>query len=532
MSLPLADNASSAGNSLVEMESELLKGIPDTGRLKAYYQLVVDRNQIDRGRRFFSQLLTAAPHDTRIRSVWIALCLIQKDYPAAMSAIETMFASSAPDDKLIDAGLSVRAHLQCQNSVDIRPGAGCISLCMIVKNEMRGLGACLNAAKGLVDEIVIVDTGSTDRTMDIARIFGARIYEHIWTDDFSAARNLSLEMATGDWVLILDADEIIASSDHHHLRHLVHAHGGKDVAFSIETRNYTSIANAVGWQANAGEYSGCEAGLGWFPSRKVRLFPRNSGVRFSYPVHELVEPMLHARGIPIVPCPIPIHHYGQLNELKNRAKGEKYFQLGYAKLDQMSEDLGALRELAVQAGQLERWTEAVEIWQRFLKKRPDFAEAYVNIASACWQMGKYDEALSHSYHAVELDAHLKEAHYNVGVSLLMLGRAQKAVGIFLPLLHSYDNYLSARFMLAAALACCGDFAKSQTHIQILESSPAGTALSMAVADLSLRLRRNQQKSYADALERAGRTLQNDNSTRSSHPAYPATDDRPGVGQET
>lgn len=514
MALSAHDGLSVTGDPLTGLETRLLAGDNNAGLLKTYYDQVLALHQVERGRRTFSQMMTAAPRDTQVRSLWIALCLVQKDYSAAMTAIETMVATSDPDDGLLDAGLSVRAHMQCASSTDVCPGEPCISLCMIVKNEVNGLGACLNAAKGLVDEIVIVDTGSADRTVDVARIFDARIYELQWSDDFSAARNISLEMATGDWVLILDADEMIASKDHHRLRRLVRANMDRELAFSIETRNYSHIANAVGWQANAGQYSGCEAGLGWFPSRKVRLFPRISGVRFSYPVHELVEPTLQAQGIPIVPCSIPIHHYGQLNELKNQTKAEKYFKLGYVKLNQMCEDPGALRELAVQAGQLERWAEAIEIWRRLLKIKPDFAEAHVNISSAYWQMGKYEDALSHGYKAIELDPHSKEAHYNVGVSFLLSGQARKAVGILKPLLQACSDYFAARFMLAAALACNGDFANSQTHFQILESSPAGKALSLAIEDLTHRLQANRQKPYAAALERAGRFLHKNYSTAS------------------
>lgn len=82
-----------------------------------------------------------------------------------------------------------------------------LSLCMIVKNEEASLPNCLNSVKELVDEIVVLDTGSTDRTPEIAREFGAKVHYFKWCDDFSAARNESLKYVQGDWVLILDADE-------------------------------------------------------------------------------------------------------------------------------------------------------------------------------------------------------------------------------------------------------------------------------------------------------------------------------------
>ena len=82
-----------------------------------------------------------------------------------------------------------------------------VSAALIVRNEARHLGACLASIAGLVDEIVVVDTGSTDDSRDIARCFGAVLHEIAWTDDFAAARNTALDQARGDWVLYIDADE-------------------------------------------------------------------------------------------------------------------------------------------------------------------------------------------------------------------------------------------------------------------------------------------------------------------------------------
>ena len=87
------------------------------------------------------------------------------------------------------------------------PGRDRISLCMIVKNESRSLARCLRSAAPWVGEIVVVDTGSTDDTVAIAESFGARVFHFPWCDDFSAARNESLDRATREWALVLDADE-------------------------------------------------------------------------------------------------------------------------------------------------------------------------------------------------------------------------------------------------------------------------------------------------------------------------------------
>src|SRR5687767_11282614 len=82
-----------------------------------------------------------------------------------------------------------------------------LSLSMIVKNEEAALDACLRSARALCDELVVVDTGSTDRTVEIAERHGARVLHFAWCDDFAAARNFALDHTNGEWVLHLDADE-------------------------------------------------------------------------------------------------------------------------------------------------------------------------------------------------------------------------------------------------------------------------------------------------------------------------------------
>jgi FkbM family methyltransferase len=91
---------------------------------------------------------------------------------------------------------------------------GQLSVCLIVKNEETFLPQCLKSIRDLASQIVVVDTGSHDRTVEIAREFGAEIHSFAWSDDFAAARNVALQFATGDWVLMLDADEELPASQH------------------------------------------------------------------------------------------------------------------------------------------------------------------------------------------------------------------------------------------------------------------------------------------------------------------------------
>ena len=112
-----------------------------------------------------------------------------------------------------------------------------LSLCMIVRDEEEMLPRCLTAVKDAVDEIVIVDTGSTDRTVEIARSFGARVIEQPWTGSFSDARNTSFDAATSDWVMYLDADEVLVAEDVAKLR-AVTGRTWREAFYLVET-NYT-----------------------------------------------------------------------------------------------------------------------------------------------------------------------------------------------------------------------------------------------------------------------------------------------------
>jgi tetratricopeptide (TPR) repeat protein len=112
-----------------------------------------------------------------------------------------------------------------------------LSLCMIVRDEQEMLPRCLAAVAEAVDEIVIVDTGSTDATIEIARSFGARVIEHGWTGSFAQARNVSFDAAGGDWLMYLDADELLVREDAALLRSLTGRTWRE--AFYLSETNYT-----------------------------------------------------------------------------------------------------------------------------------------------------------------------------------------------------------------------------------------------------------------------------------------------------
>ena len=110
-----------------------------------------------------------------------------------------------------------------------------LTLTMTVRDEEAGLPRTLASVSGIVDEIVVADTGSSDRTIDIARSLGAKVVEVPWEDSFAAARNRSLALATGDWVLILDPDEEFPPGEAQALRRLLESTPASAVSLLVET---------------------------------------------------------------------------------------------------------------------------------------------------------------------------------------------------------------------------------------------------------------------------------------------------------
>lgn len=214
---------------------------------------------------------------------------------------------AAPQRKEIDGYISVvlksiENTKQINNNhiidIDENNEQPLISLSMIVKNEEKMLRGCLESAEKVVDEIVIVDTGSTDRTVEIAKEFGAKVYHFDWIDDFAAARNESLKHSKGKWILYLDADERISQFEvdkfRKSLSELSDDSGG--LICTIESPH----ANLTGGESDVHR--------GSYP----RIF-RNLGlnkVKFQGRVHEQISPSLKENNLQLLQSDIIIYHLG------------------------------------------------------------------------------------------------------------------------------------------------------------------------------------------------------------------------------
>jgi len=182
-----------------------------------------------------------------------------------------------------------------------RPATGLrLSLCMIVRDEEEMLPRSLAGVADAVDEIVVVDTGSRDRTVEIARSFGATVVEREWTGSFADARNASIAAATGDWLLFLDADEVLDPADAPLLRELT-GRTWREAFYLVET-NYTGeLGDGTAVTHNA-----------------LRFFRNRREYRFEGRVHEQIAHNLPS-GLPerIEPTQVRVDHYGYLGAVRD-----------------------------------------------------------------------------------------------------------------------------------------------------------------------------------------------------------------------
>ncbi len=262
---------------------------------------------------------------------------------------------------------------------------------MIVKNEEANLNSCLNSVRTLVDEIIVVDTGSTDMTTEIARSHGAVIHAFPWNNDFSSARNESLKYATGEWILVLDADEVLDMYDHVRIKQLI---AEKDVdAYRLVQRTYQKECTCADWQSLETETELARGNRGYITSHLVRLFRNNKQVCFKGRLHEQVEIDLLSHNKVIVKTDIPIHHYGNILDPDSlRKKQELYLRIGYDKLKDQPLDDNAFCELGIVYLELGKVKEAEEVLRRAYEISPKNIRAAFNFAVALYRLNRMKDA--------------------------------------------------------------------------------------------------------------------------------------------
>lgn len=194
-----------------------------------------------------------------------------------------------------------------------------ISLCMIVKNEEKYITQCLKSASLLVDEIIIVDTGSTDNTIAIANEYHSKIIQIPWENDFGKARNHSLAQATGDWILVLDADESLYIEDIQKLKDILEK--TKANGIGLKFHNFIDEGSEENYNTHMG----------------VRIF-RNHCFHYQGAIHEQLLPINNTVAINIEPTDVRVRHFGYLKSNSGKKKRERNIPIIQKLLDENPQD--------------------------------------------------------------------------------------------------------------------------------------------------------------------------------------------------
>jgi glycosyltransferase involved in cell wall biosynthesis len=262
---------------------------------------------------------------------------------------------------------------------------------MITKNEAARLGHCLESVKALEPELIVVDTGSTDATADIAMSYGATVVSHDFGFvDFSEARNRALALARGAWILVLDADERLEPASVPRIADLVIQ--GDNAGYYFERLNH-----ARGQNAPTVDYA-------------VRLFPNRPEYRYQGRVHETIDASILRSGGKLIRTPVQIHHDFSGDSEARRQRNLWYIGILSEEIAANPSDASRLDFLAAEYHQLGMFDQAAEVADRIATIRPLDPEAQLNagIYNLLHKMDR-DRAAAHFAHSLQLRPGYPEA---------------------------------------------------------------------------------------------------------------------------
>lgn len=252
-----------------------------------------------------------------------------------------------------------------------------VSACLIVKDAEATLPCCLESIRDLVQEIVVVDTGSRDGTAARAGVLGARVYHFPWTDDFASARNEALCHATGRWVLSLDADEYLDEANRAKFRDLIENLPKDDAAYVLTMRSPMP-------------------GGSFLDIQNVRLFRKHPQIRWQYRVHEQLGPALARAGHPTRMTDVVIHHAGYEDPRTRFRKIERNARLLELDLRDHPDDAFVLFNLGTAYEELGRIDQAVALLRQSMRLAPPESstvrDAYTALLQCHRRLGQRGDA--------------------------------------------------------------------------------------------------------------------------------------------
>ena len=364
----------------------------------------LDRGIIDYTAHYFlGESLSALGRLDEAAEALQASCRVLPERPEAPQALRALRPSQATDDdKAVPGGFIPPA------AVD---DAARLTLCMIVRDEEARLVACLESVQDLVDEIVVVDTGSKDKTIEVARRFGARVGHFEWCDDFAAARNESLRLATGDWVMWLDADDRLPAEYVDTIRSLIAGPRDRSYFFVLDDQGYESVS-----------------------CLQMRLFPNLEGVCFEMPIHEQVTPSLAKLGVEMISTPVRVVHTGYTTPEVVSAKKDRYLRIMESWLEKHPGDYIVRSHVALTYHSTGRLEAAAEQYRLIIEDSDCRRDRNIVILTTSllflgrtWQkLGDFDVALGWLRQAEEVDENYVLTQFSLAEVLLELGQAAEA----------------------------------------------------------------------------------------------------------
>ncbi|PFG12723.1 glycosyltransferase [Bacillus sp. es.036] len=293
-----------------------------------------------------------------------------------------------------------------------------IGLHMIVKNESEHLAKCLSSVQSLVDEIIIVDTGSQDNTIAIAKSFGATVIEIKWDDNFSKARNVSLVQAKTKWILYMDADEIF-TGDVQEIR--------KTLMQTDKEAFWTEIENLTG-----------PLPYEKLSHSSIRIFRSRPYYSFQRPIHEDILPSIleHNHSIEVVgKIGTKIIHYGYLPDaLRVNQKPMRNLKILEKAIEETPQPPYYLYHLGLTYDQLAQSDHAIKLMQEALnltEQNMSFRPTIVrDLAKVMIKVGSYDSAILLVEKEIQNYPNYPDLHYYLGLCHFSMNEEDKAIRAF------------------------------------------------------------------------------------------------------
>lgn len=311
---------------------------------------------------------------------------------------------------------------------------------MIVKNEENNIERCLNSVKNIVDEIVIVDTGSSDQTIEKAEAFGAKIYHFDWENDFAAARNYSLSKAGGDWLLLLDADEEFERQDADQLIAFLQNDDYDGAHFIIHNYMSTEVSD------NCTVHNG------------LRLLRNNRKYEYTGEIHEQITRVDREEINNKFPLKeIRLYHYGYMDsEVQNKQKRKRNIPILEKQLQRNPEDAFTLFNLGNEYLAMNDCQKALEIYFRasaHLEAQKAFTPHLLFRMIYCFDhLKQYENALIYSRIALDFYPASTDLKYAQASVYYKLKRYTLAIEGIQKCLEMGDSPSTIKFITG-----CGDF---------------------------------------------------------------------------